>query len=436
MSLGCPACYHDLKADVDRLRIHYQLTRADVNMVAERNDPTTSFKEKIIFGLELVQTLNDSVIELNNSQGQIYFNVRNIYDTITTVSNNLTSLKWKIRETQSTASTIITLSDSTEEVIYKIKSGLYVSLSLINHTIAVVLPNVMSYNSSISSNDKQGDNFRATVADHVAMLLNETNNITYYATDALAQSNLSLNLANLLTTVHTSNQWELFSLNSLVSLVNSLDVQAANNLTLLNLSILTNHMLLDMMYENLPSIPSDDYIKNLINDVQHLSRNAMTLFNQTQNQTYHLRILNETLIMFEEQYHSASKLLDSAIQSINWYYAQLNDSYIDALSANVSSQKCISSAEKILLELNNFYMTIFYLQSQSNATMQSVDIIQQMASSVIQSVSNANDQLKQVSDYLSQAKPLSEQIKILSSGLEKVSLKKTLQITFNEFVIF
>lgn len=422
---GCPLCYTDLNTDVDGLRTHYQATQINVSSIPQQNDSMMTFDAKLSHALGLVQMLNSSVSQLNASHGQLHIDVGLLHnETLMVQSVNVTGLMSDMHELQREASPLIGLATSTESVMNKIQSGLYVSMSLLMNINSSILPVIMDQAQTVIDDARRGHINRTVVEDYIEVLENQTRNITSLALMSLNQSSWSLSLANLLTSVYTSNQLRVISLNSLASLVSSMDVQATNNLTMLNISILVEDMLLNAISANLPTLPTEEYIDSFIQMVQQLQQYGSMLSSQTHNQTKQLDALNATMALFNEQYNNISNLLNLTVQYIDTYYDQLNTSYANALATNVSSQSCLSKAEGILHDLKNFNSTISNLKSQANSAMQNVGMIQELAISVTQLASNTTTQLMQVTDNLFQAKPIAEEAEILSSDLEKVSSRR------------
>lgn len=420
--VACPTCYSDLKEDVNITRTHYQTTRITVNTIAEQNDPEETFEHKQNYALSLIGSLNTSIYQANGTYGQLHNDIEILYkEVITLQTSNITQISDFYDDALLKASTFIALTHVAQEVMNRTTNELYASQSLLKQINAVTLPEILSSTETIIHNTSLANNSLEEANSHVNILAEQTNNITLLANDALQEANISLSMATLLVTLYNDNQQKMINLEGNVLMLMNQVTQLYGEFGMLNINITETEVLLAMISNDLPTLPSENYINILMNKSSLLHQYADKLNIEINNQTEIFNVLNITLVSLQIQYDKIQNLLNLTVQSINQYHFQLDQAYIDSQSANMSSQQCISEAKYILSLLKDFNHSITILKGQADRALQSVSLIQSIANLTIIAVQNASSRLQDAASLLTEARPLADNISLTIQQLNKVS---------------
>ena len=420
--VACPACYSDLKEDVNITRTHYQTTRITVNTIAEQNDPKETFEHKQNYALSLIGSLNTSVYQVNATYGQLHNDVDMLYEEVVTLqTSNITQISGVYEDTLVKASTFIALIHVAQEVMNRTTNELYASQSLLEQINGVILPEIMLSTETIIYNTSLANNSLEEANSHVNVLAEQTNNVTLLAINALQEANISLSVATILVKLYNNSQQQVINLEGLVLTLTNQVTQLYGEFGMLNISIMETEVLLAMISNDLPTLPSEDYINKLMNKSSLLHQYSDNLNIEVNNQTEIFNALNMTLVSLRVQYDKIENLLNLTVQSINQYHFQLGQAYIDAQSANITSQQCISEANHILSLLKDFNNSITILKDQADRALQSVSLIQSIANLTVIAVQNASSRLQDAASSLTEARPLAENVSLTAQQLNKVS---------------
>lgn len=405
------------------IRTHYNSTRVTVNDVAEMNDPSTTFDEKQKYALKITNELYRKVLLLNATYTNFTDDFEKVSDRIEPLPGIVTDIETLLRMLRIKASPLINFALVSEEVVNQTKKELYKSISLLYKMNETILPQVTGYANTIESDAAIGEEMRDTSLAYVQRLQAELYNLTLLASIAIDQANTSLTSAWSALSVYNSTRNELSVLEDIISTLTNMNDIVKSNLSELQQQVLAKRAALTMTSDLLMilDIPSKELIDSLLMDVQHLQREEQSLRNISMLQTQLFNNLQSNLTYFSNRFNLLCAQLNQTIQSIDWYYQQLSNSYNDTLAAQLSSEECIATGNRVLSQLVSFNSTITGLRASADSVAITVSLIEEDVKTVQESVENVTNLLQDITSRLSQALPLARQASENSNILYMVS---------------
>ena len=423
--LVCPSCYSDLQSNVNATRYYYSSVRLAVNTVAEQNDPEETFEHKRDTALERIKGLNISVTNLNSNYGQLYNDVQALEEflniNVTTilapeVEQNLLSAKSQV-------SPVVNLAFSSMEVMMDlemIKSQLYVAQETLTQIKTVILPDVDFYTDTIFNITENASLLIEEVEEHFNILQNQTYQIMKLAVMATEAANISEVTANLLDIQFKENINNVSNLDNIAYLINVDITSAIVQLKMLNISIMEAQITLQTISRDVPTLPSEQYISSLITKSESTQESADILASEIDEQLVLFLSLNNTLTTLNWQFYNLVDQLNQSIETIHKYQKELEEIYQQALASNTSAQTCLSNAQDILTDLQDFNTAITNLKTRADEALLLACNITDFANIAEQEVDTAMKQLENARNTLNEAQPKGETVRDDSKLLKEV----------------